>query len=522
MAEKPFRNLGVLSLLVTLVTVGSAVLGFLRELLISSRFGASGETVAFYLLFALIVLSSLSLSTQLPRAFIPMYQGRKLEDPKLGASYFGVTLTLLVPTLCCIALVVFGWTPQAVELFAPGFEGETLDQTVSLARILILILPASAIIAVISSLAQARGHILLVQLTVPLLNLGTIIGLLLFSKWLGIRAAAVGIVLGCFVQLLVLLAYPFFEKLKPRLSREALKPALRGIGILGLLVVLNYSGGTLATVVERLFSSRLSEGHLSCMGYALRLVALPNGVVLRGIIVVMLAAVSDRVVHGDTQAVQRLTLRTLRMLLLVEVPLMLGMALFASPVVQLVYERGAFSTEAAVLTAQLIGCYLPSILSEAVRVVLVTVFFAFSRPATPFAFGLIRVAALALGFSLTWKAFGAPGMALAQSVVDVSLTAALLVLTQRKLGVSFASLGPFLARLSVLTFVGLALAWAVFHGLAAVIVIEGNLLQAIQLLTAVAAAVASALVIAPKLGLSEVEELVTLVRGMLAKLGRRK
>jgi len=521
MAEKPFRNLGALSVLITLVTLGSTALGFVREVLISARFGASGETDAFYLLFSLLVLSSLSLTRHLPRAFIPEYQSRLLKDPKGGASYFGITLALLAPIMTCIAIVIIGWTGQAIDIFAPGFTGQTHTDAISLARIFAAILPAAALMAVVGSIAQARGHILLVQLTTPLVNLGTILGLLLLDRSLGIQTAAIGLTAGCFAQLLVLLAYPFVEKLKPSFDAEALRPALHGLGILGLLVVLNYSGGMFATVIERLFSSRLAEGHLSCMGYAMRLVSLPNGIVLRTLNLILLPAVAYLVVRKNSEEVERLTLRSLRMLLLMELPLLLGMAMFASPLVELVYGRGAFSAEAGTLTSSLIICYLPAMLSEGVRAVLVTVFFAYSRPGTPFAFGVIRVVGLALAYSLTWESFGAKGMVLGQSGVDVAITVALVVLTQRKLGVRFASLGPFLVRLLLVTIVGLAVAWAVHLGLLSVIEARGAIQNTAMLLAAVSAAVVSTLILAPRVGLDEVGELLALLKGTLSKLLRR-
>ena len=71
MSRGGIKNLGLLSVLLTLITVGTKALGFIREIIISSRFGASDETDAFYLVFALLVVNSLTVITQLPRAFIP-------------------------------------------------------------------------------------------------------------------------------------------------------------------------------------------------------------------------------------------------------------------------------------------------------------------------------------------------------------------------------------------------------------------------------------------------------------------
>jgi len=517
MSKEGIKNLGLISVLLTLIGVGTKALGFIRELIISSRFGASEETDAFYLVFALLVVNSLTIISQLPRAFVPEYQKRAHGSAHAGSTYFGATLILLVPLLLALAVVIWVWTEPIIRLTAPGFSGLALTESIALTHILAVLLPVAALTAVLSSLAQARGHLLLVQLATPLLNLGTIVGLLTLGNSLGIRAAAVGIVLGSLAQLLVVLLYPFLQRLKPTVSREALRPALKGVGVLVLLVVLNYTGGVLATVVERVFSSRLPEGHLSCMGYAIRLLALPNGVFLGGLLVALLPAISNRVVHQDPAEIHRITLRALRMLLLLQVPILCGMTLFAGPLVDLVYGRGAFSADDGALTASLFVCYLPSILTEVVCVVLVTLYFAYSLPTIPFLFGLFRVVLLGITFAVTWERFGAHGMALSQSAVDIVVTGTLLILARRRFGIPFANLLPFLIRLSILSTVALSISvglWKSLNGFAAP---GDHLIQILLLLTAGAGGIITYVLLAPKIGLHEVSELL----GLLRKTARR-
>ena len=424
---------------------------------------------------------------------------------------------LLVPLLLSLAVVIWLWTEPLIRLAAPGFSGVALTESIALTHLLTVILPVAAITAVLSSLAQARGHLLLVQLATPLVNLGTIVGLLTLGSSLGIRAAAIGLVFGSLAQLLVVLLYPFLQRLKPSVSSNALRPALKGIGILILLVVFNYTGGVLATVVERVFSSRLAEGHLSCMGYAIRLIALPNGVFLGGLLVALLPAISNRVVHEDPTEIHRLTLRAIRMLLLLQVPILCGMTLFAGPLIDLVYGRGAFSSDDGALTASLFVCYLPSTLTEVVRVVLVTLYFAYSIPAVPFLFGFFRVVLLGVTFAWTWERFGAHGMALSQSAVDVVITIGLLILTKRRFGIPFVKLLPFVTRLSVLSTVALSLSvglWKALNGLASP---GDQLMAAVLLMIAGSGGIITYIALAPRVGLHEVSELL----GLLRKTARR-
>ena len=527
MAERPFRNLGILSIFLTLVTVITKSLAFVREVLVSAWFGASHETDAFYLVFSLLLMAMVAGASQLPRVFVPEYQRRELSDQSnestdQSTAYLGSSLILFLP-LAILATVAIGlWTEPLISLAAPKLPASTHDLAVELVRLMLPVIPCITLIAVLSALAHARGHLLLVQLATPLLNIGGVAALLLLGKSSGIRSLTIGLTVGSVLQCLVVAFYVFRERIRPRLSKEAMTRVFQGSGVLALLWLVRDSGGFLLIISERYFATGLPEGHLSCMGYALRLVSLPNQILFGGLLVALLPALSNRVVHQDSEETQRLTLRALRMLLLVAVPTLMGMALVATPLVQITYGRGAFDAAAASLTAMLVICYVPSLLTEVVRLVIVTLFFANARPGPAICYGLLRVICLTAAYALSWESYGAIGMVVSLSIVDLIGASFLMTMAHKMLDLRFASLSSFLVRLGLATGLALLFAWLGLSGAELILEPKDNLARSLLLSGTALSGVLGFVAGARLLGLTEVDELFQIALRLLNKrLGRK-
>ena len=527
MAERPFRSLGILSIILTLVTIVTKCLGFIRDVLISAWFGASHETDAFYLVFSLLFMAMGAAASQLPRVFVPEYQRRELlvesgQNPRAARTYLGATLFLFLP-IAMLATVALGiWTDPLILLAAPRLPTPTHDLAVQLVHLMLPIIPCMSLTAVLTSMAHARRHLLLVQFATPLLNLGGVAGLLLLADSEGVKSLAIGLVAGSLIQCLIVGLYPFRERLLPSLSKEALKKTIQGSGVLVLLWLVNYSGGFLLILSERYFATGLPEGHLSCMGYALRLGSLPNQVLFGGLLVALLPALSHHVVHDDPSELHRLTLRAIRMVLLLALPILSGMALLSTPFVQVTYGRGAFDSTATELTALLLIYYVPSLATEVLRLVLATLFFAYARPGPAIAYGVLRVSSLTLAYALTWESYGAVGMVISLSVIDCVGAILFIGMANRMLNVRFNSLVPFILRLSLSTGLALLGASLAFSGGELLIGSASNLLRVALLGAAAVGGGTGFLVGARLVGLNEVWELAQLIRTMLTKRLKQK
>lgn len=135
------------------------------------------------------------------------------------------------------------------------------------------------------------------------------------------------------------------------------------------------------------------------------------------------------------------------MILLLIVPAAVGLAVLREPIVELLFQRGAFDRSATALTALAFLGYSPSIAFTAVDQLLIFAFYARKDTRTPVLVGVMAIFVyLAVALALI-RPLGMLGLVLANAVQWISHALVLLWLLNRTVrGVLDRELGVFLAR----------------------------------------------------------------------------
>src|SRR5215207_11361992 len=126
----------------SIATAFSRVAGLVREIVAASYFGISGAMSAFTIAFQVPnLVRSLFADAAIQAAFVPVFTEELEHDRRRQAFHLASTLIFLVTlVLGAITALFILLAPVVMPIFAPGFEGEVLDLTVSLSRLLFPIL----------------------------------------------------------------------------------------------------------------------------------------------------------------------------------------------------------------------------------------------------------------------------------------------------------------------------------------------------------------------------------------------
>jgi putative peptidoglycan lipid II flippase len=334
---------------------------------------------------------------------------------------------------------------------------------------------------------------------------------------MGIQSAALGLLLGFITQVLLMVSYPLVQRLRPSwtTSSASMAPAL--LGSVTLLVLISHTGGAASMLVDRYFSAQLPEGHFSCMGYAQRLMVLPQSVLYSSVLVALLPTLAARFAAGDHAEVQRAANRTLRVLMFLMVPIVCGLAVAGDLVVRLAFGRGAFGEDAIALTSLLLICYVPSMIAESIKTPVATVLLSQGRIALTISFGVLRVVLMVLTFPLVWERWGAPGLVLALGGIDVVCVAAMVAATRTMLRVDFPGMPAWSLRLGFATLAAVVTAWLGLRGAAVVLPPDGPLSQAATLAVVGAASAGVFWQASSLLGLPEGASVLKLGRSFIAR-----
>jgi len=173
-------------------------------------------------------------------------------------------------------------------------------------------------------------------------------------------------------------------------------------------------------------ASSLAEGTISALNYASRLNWLPYGLVAISIVTVLYPSITEFAVKGEEERIGAAVGRGLQLLAFIMIPSTFGLSLLRVPIVRLAFERGAFSPEDTLLTANALLFYSLGLVWISWRELLNRTFFAFQDTATAMKIGVVSMVAN-IGFNLALiRPLGYRGLALGTSLAAFTAVCLLL------------------------------------------------------------------------------------------------
>ena len=347
-------------------TAASRVLGFAREALIGAALGAGPVADAFYAAFRFPNLfRRLFAEGAFNTAFIPLF-AKELEGGGMDAArhFARQVLSVLVVWLLLLSALAMLFMPILVAwAIAPGFTGdaEKFDLTVSMTRIMFPYLFCMSLVAMLSGILNSMRRYFLAAIVPVLLNI-ILIAVLAVALHAGLdpgttgRWLAWGVFASGLAQLLLLLAGTQREGFSMRLSVPALTPDVKRLLILMGPALLTGGVTQINLLVGQIIASQ-QAGAIALLNYADRINQLPLGVIGIAIGVVLLPELSRALKAGDVADAQHLQNRSLEFALALTMPAAVGFVLFAEPLVSLLYERGAFTSETTELAAAALAAF---------------------------------------------------------------------------------------------------------------------------------------------------------------------
>ncbi|MEM1023302.1 MAG: murein biosynthesis integral membrane protein MurJ [Myxococcota bacterium] len=414
--------------IVAVFTLGSRILGYVRDAVLAHAFGAGVALDAFVAAQTIPnVFRRLVAEGTLMIAFVPILTEVRSRDGHPGARRFVASvLGALLPVL--VGLTALGVLAPGllVEAFAGGFDAERAQLAQNMTRVMMPYLFFVSLVAVASGALNAYGIFAAPAAAPMLLNVAVIGVVLLFRDRFPtpIVAAAWGVLLGGVLQALLqfgpllrvgLATPPRWAPNDPdlRLLLRRMVPALFGVGVYQLNLI-----------VIRQIASYLPFGQLSCYFYASRLEEFALGVFAVSISIAALPMLSQHAVDRDRQAFASTFDQALRATLFVTVPATAVLVGLGKPVVGTLFRYGAFDVESARLTVSLLRIMAVALVPIGFVRVLVPTYYAVGDTRSPVwaAFGsLLTTLGLGLGLGTRFEIVGLTTATTVAALVQAAL-----------------------------------------------------------------------------------------------------
>jgi putative peptidoglycan lipid II flippase len=431
------RHILLNTLIVALSFGLAAGMGLARNIIMARQFGLGVALDTFYAAFKLPdLLFTIVAGGALATAFIPVFTEFLASEDRAGAWRLASAITnLVVVTVGVLAGLAALFAPWLVRtLIAPGFGETQQAETAALMRLVLVSTLFFGISAVQSSVLHSYKQFLLPALAPVVYPLGVIIGVLWLAPIWGVEGLAWGAILGALFHLLVKLPGLLRVGLRWQPVFDFHSPAVRRVLVLMGPRILDLGVFHLTLLATTNLASRLSPGSVSALEWGWEFMQLPETIIGTAFGLVAFPTLADLAARGDRAGLRATLGDALRMVITLTAPAAVGLLLLGRPLIQIVYQRGAFDPQATEAVYTALSFYALGLVGHSCLELAARAFFAMQDTLTPLliaaAMGVFQVLlALAL-----MRGLGHGGLALANSVATTLEVVALLYFLRRRLG----------------------------------------------------------------------------------------
>lgn len=391
--SSPSKSIVSAAFVITLSGLASRILGLFRDRFLASTFGA-GDTLDVYyaafripdLIYNLLILGALS------AAFIPVFTSLiSHEKEKEAWELAGGIMNLAIVFISLLSIIFAVFAPWIMKIITPGFPPEKMSQVVFFTRIMFLSPLFLGISGIFGGILTSFKRFLIYSLAPIFYNLGIIIGVLFFVKFMGPIGLAWGVVLGAFLHMIV--QYPAAKNLGYRHAWSFISyfsnKEIRKIFRLMIPRTLGIAISQINLLVITIFASTMAAGSLAIFNFAQNLESVPLGIFGVSFSIAVFPTLSHYAAKKDDDNFIISFSQTFRQILFFVIPTSVFILLLRAQLVRIILGSGKFDWEDTELTFSCLGILAASLFAQSVIPLLARSFYAMHDTKTPFYIAIV-------------------------------------------------------------------------------------------------------------------------------------
>ena len=382
---------------VSFYTFLSRILGFVRDIFIAKFLGSTVTSDAFFVAFRLPsffrrVLAEGAYSA----ALIPVFSGVVIDsrDDREAADFVENTMSLLLFVTVILTFIFYFGMPYIIQVLAPGFSTnkEAFDLAVHFGKIIFPYLIFISLVAHFTSILNVHGKFAAGAFSPAILNISFILSLFLLTPQLSSagHALSYGVLIGGLFQF-IFMYQAILKFYRPRIRIPQLNKKLKKFFRLFFPGVIGSGVIQLNIIIGTIIASFLPVGAISHIYYADRLNQLPLAIFGIAMGIVLLPGLSKAIKNDNKKEINDTQNRSLEFALLISLPSAVGLYILSTPIIHILFERGAFLAEDTLYTAQVLSIFSLGLPAYILIKILVTCFFAREDTKTPLYVAVVSV-----------------------------------------------------------------------------------------------------------------------------------
>ncbi|NLV88422.1 MAG: murein biosynthesis integral membrane protein MurJ [Tissierellia bacterium] len=421
--------------MISILTLISKGLGFLREIMIANRFGSGMETDTYFVAMTGTVIIMGTLGAALNTTLIPIFTEIGQKYGRRGKlKYFNNVVNLVLAITLIIVALGFIFSPIIIKILAKDFEGDQFLLAVKLHRIGMPIAIFLGLTYVFSGLLHSSQIFGPPAISGFPYNFVFLAYLIFFSREPNIVALMIVSVIAAFFQFFILVPATRHMGYRYRLGFNLRDRYLQKAMGLVLPVLVGSMVQQINVIIDKTLASGLVVGSISALNYASKINDVVIAVFIMAITTVVFPMLSEAFARDSLGDVKRILGQGINIILIITVPATIGLILLGEPIVYLFFQRNAFDEVATYMTSQALIFYSLGLVGSSLRLMLNKVYYSFQDTRTPMVNGMVAVVVNLVFNLILIKPMGHRGLALATSISATATTIALFISLRRKIG----------------------------------------------------------------------------------------
>ena len=400
---KKKKNTFLSALVISVGVLLSRFTGLIRDVVFASFLGTGIVAEAFYVAFRLPnTFRRIFAEGAFSNIFVPFFSSKITENHKIANHFSAKILKILFLFLIIITIFIEVGMPYVIKVINPGFlaDKEKFNLAVSLSRIAFPYVVLISITAFFGSILNSVNSFWQFSIVSVILNIVLFIGLYLTNSFFsnsGICLSYLLIVAGC-IQVIFVAYFCVKKHIFPAYSDDKLElkykiennrdvksflkkllPAVISSGILQINIFVDgiFASFFAGAVSYLYYTDRIGQFPLSIIGYSLSVAILP--------------ALSIAFKKNNKNDIVDLQTKSFNIAVFFSIPAMLLILMLSKPIIELIYQHGAFNADDTEIVAKMLAIYAISIPFNVLLKILFSCFYANKDTKPPMQISIISL-----------------------------------------------------------------------------------------------------------------------------------
>ena len=416
-----------------IATLLSKIAGLLRDVFIAGRYGTESMQAAAYSYASSlpVQLFDFTLGAAVLATFIPIFNGYLEKGQTKRATEFSnnfINIMVLISTAISVVCMLF--SKYIASFIAPDLDVQTKQL---LQQLIIIVLPTTVFTTLAYSfvgILQSFGEFNIPAIISLVSNIVIIAYLIFFDNVYGL---CIAMLVGWSLQFIIQIPSLIKKNYKYKFTINFKDPGIREAVLLAIPILVSSWVQPISVFVNKRYASAIKGGG-PALDYANRFYIIVVGVFVFAITNYIFPALSKKIGSGDTKGFAEILTSSVKIMILIIAPIMVGMMLLSTDVISIIYGRGQFDDYSVNITSSALAFYSVGMIFYGITEILNKCFYSMKNAKTPMiasAFGIFTSIVLS---SASMKIFnlGVKGLALSSACATAIVSIILILKMQKK------------------------------------------------------------------------------------------